>query len=76
MIHIIAHQGASALEPENTLRAFERAIGMGVTMLEMVLPCCTGWSLRILAVSRAVRWASFLSALAFSPIDCRPHAFR
>ena len=35
MIHIIAHRGASALEPENTLSAFERAIGMGATMLEV-----------------------------------------
>ena len=37
MIHIIAHRGASAYEPENTLRAFERAIEMGATMLEVDL---------------------------------------
>ncbi|MEE8441282.1 MAG: glycerophosphodiester phosphodiesterase family protein [Spirochaetia bacterium] len=35
MIHIIAHRGASALERENTLSAFERAIGMDAAMLEM-----------------------------------------
>ena len=35
MIHNIAHRGASAYEPENTLRAFERAIQMGATMLEL-----------------------------------------
>ncbi len=35
MIHNIAHRGASACEPENTLRAFERAIEMGATMLEL-----------------------------------------
>lgn len=35
MIHNIAHRGASAYEPENTLRAFERAIEMGATMLEV-----------------------------------------
>lgn len=35
MIHNIAHRGASAYEPENTLRAFERAIRMGATMLEL-----------------------------------------
>jgi len=35
MIHNIAHRGASALGPENTLGAFERAIAMGATMLEM-----------------------------------------
>ena len=35
MIHNIAHRGASAYEPENTLRAFERAIEMGATMIEL-----------------------------------------
>ena len=35
MIHTIAHRGASAYEPENTLRAFERAIEMGATMVEL-----------------------------------------
>ena len=34
-IHNIAHRGASAYEPENTLRAFDRAIEMGATMLEL-----------------------------------------
>jgi glycerophosphoryl diester phosphodiesterase len=35
MIHNIAHRGASAYEPENTLRAFARAIEMGATWLEL-----------------------------------------
>ena len=35
MIHNIAHRGASAYEPENTLRAFDRAIEMDATMLEL-----------------------------------------
>jgi glycerophosphoryl diester phosphodiesterase len=35
MIHNIAHRGASAYEPENTLRSFARAIEMGATMLEL-----------------------------------------
>jgi glycerophosphoryl diester phosphodiesterase len=35
MIHIIAHRGASAYEPENTLRAFARAIEMGATLIEL-----------------------------------------
>lgn len=35
MIHNIAHRGASAYEPENTLRSFDRAIEMGATMLEL-----------------------------------------
>jgi glycerophosphoryl diester phosphodiesterase len=37
VIHNVAHRGASAYEPENTLRAFERAIEMGATMLELDL---------------------------------------
>ncbi len=35
MIHNIAHRGASAYEPENTLRAFRRAIEMGATLIEL-----------------------------------------
>ncbi|MCJ7736791.1 MAG: glycerophosphodiester phosphodiesterase [Anaerolineae bacterium] len=35
MIHNIAHRGASACEPDNTLRAFDRAIEMGATMIEL-----------------------------------------
>lgn len=35
MIHNIAHRGASAYEPENTLRAFERAMALGATMMEL-----------------------------------------
>lgn len=35
MIHNIAHRGASAYEPENTLRGFDRAVLMGATMLEL-----------------------------------------
>jgi glycerophosphoryl diester phosphodiesterase len=35
VIYNIAHRGASAYEPENTLRAFARAIDMGATMLEL-----------------------------------------
>lgn len=34
-IMIIAHRGASGYEPENTLRAFERAIFMGAPMIEL-----------------------------------------
>jgi glycerophosphoryl diester phosphodiesterase len=34
---VIAHRGASAVEPENTLRAFERAIHMGAQMIELDL---------------------------------------
>ena len=32
---IIAHRGASLEAPENTIRAFERAIGIGVDRIEL-----------------------------------------
>jgi glycerophosphoryl diester phosphodiesterase len=35
MIDAIGHRGASAYEPENTLRSFERAIAMGATSIEL-----------------------------------------
>ena len=35
MIQNIAHRGASAYEPENTLRSFELALTMGATMIEV-----------------------------------------
>lgn len=34
---VIAHRGASAVEPENTLRAFARSIEMGAQMIELDL---------------------------------------
>ncbi len=34
---IVAHRGASAYEPENTLRAFRRAIELGADMSELDL---------------------------------------
>jgi glycerophosphoryl diester phosphodiesterase len=39
----IAHRGAAALEPENTLRAIEAALRIGVEMVEIdVRPCADG----------------------------------
>lgn len=35
MIHNIAHRGASAYEPDNTVRAFARAIEMRATLIEL-----------------------------------------
>lgn len=35
MIQNIAHRGASAYEPENILRAFELALAMDATMIEV-----------------------------------------
>ncbi len=40
---IIGHRGASGYEPENTLKSFERAIEMGVSMIELdVYICASG----------------------------------
>lgn len=40
---IVGHRGASGYEPENTLLSFERAIAMGVDMIELdVYVCKTG----------------------------------
>jgi glycerophosphoryl diester phosphodiesterase len=35
MLHIVGHRGASAYEPENTLRSFKKALDLGVTALEL-----------------------------------------
>jgi len=34
-MHIMGHRGAAALEPENTLRSFSRALDMGVAAVEL-----------------------------------------
>lgn len=34
-VEVIAHKGASALSPENTLAAFQKALDMGVDMIEL-----------------------------------------
>ena len=40
---IIAHRGASRLEPENTMRAFKKAIALGADMIEFdVHECASG----------------------------------
>lgn len=36
----IAHRGASGYEPDNTIRAFEKAINMGVDMIELDVHLC------------------------------------
>ena len=36
----IAHRGASGYEPDNTIRAYEKAINMGVDMIELDVHLC------------------------------------
>jgi glycerophosphoryl diester phosphodiesterase len=47
VIKIVAHRGASAEEPENTLQAFERAIEVGADMIEFDVRRDTNGDLRI-----------------------------
>ncbi len=45
---ICAHRGASAYEPGNTLRAFERAIQMGAPMMELDVHLCKSGELVVI----------------------------
>jgi glycerophosphoryl diester phosphodiesterase len=44
----IAHRGAAALEPENTLRGIEKALSFGVDMVEVDVRPCAGGTLVII----------------------------
>lgn len=44
----IGHRGASGYEPENTLRAFNRAIDMNVDMIELDVHCCASGELVVI----------------------------
>lgn len=44
----IGHRGACGYEPENTLRSFERAIELGVDMIELDVYCCASGELVII----------------------------
>lgn len=44
MVKVIGHRGVAGLEPENTLRSFQRAIDLGVDCVECdVRPTADGW---------------------------------
>jgi glycerophosphoryl diester phosphodiesterase len=45
---IIGHRGASGYEPENTLKSFERAIEMGVSMIELDVHVCASGELVVI----------------------------
>jgi glycerophosphoryl diester phosphodiesterase len=68
-MHTIAHRGASAYEPENTLRAFETAIRMGATMLELDLHLTRDGELIVLhdpEISRTTDGAGDVSTLTLA----------
>ena len=72
MIHNIAHRGASAYEPENTLRAFVRAIEMGATMLELDVHLSLDGALVVIHdpdLSRTTNGRGLVSELPLSEIQ-------
>jgi len=69
---IIAHRGASAYEPENTLRAFQRAIEMGATMLELDVHLSRDGELVVIHdpnLARTTNGSGFVSALSLAEIQ-------
>lgn len=72
MIHNIAHRGASAYEPENTLRAFARAVEMGATMLELDVHLSRDGSLVVIhdpELSRTTNGSGLVSDLPLAEIQ-------
>lgn len=47
-LFIIGHRGACGYEPENTLRSFERAIDLGVPMIELDVHVCASGELVVI----------------------------
>lgn len=71
MIHNNAHRGASAYEPENTLRAFERAIPMGATLLELDIHLSREGHLMVIhyaEVSRTTNGVGYVSDMTLKQI--------
>jgi glycerophosphoryl diester phosphodiesterase len=69
MIHNIAHRGASAYEPDNSLRAFERAIDMRATMLELDVHLSRDGSLVVIHDAEISRGASGARPVAELTVD-------
>jgi len=45
---IVGHRGASGSEPENTIRAFDRALSMGADMIELDVHICSSGELVVI----------------------------
>jgi glycerophosphoryl diester phosphodiesterase len=72
---IIAHRGASAEAPENTIRAFERAIGIGVDRIELDLRRAGDGGIVVIhdaALDRLCDDPRQLSALATAEVQSLP----
>ncbi len=51
----IGHRGACGYEPENTLRSFEKALELGVDMIELDVHCCASGELVVIHDNRVDR---------------------
>ena len=72
---IIAHRGASAEAPENTIRAFERAIGIGVDRIELDLRRASDGGIVVIhdaALDRLCDDPRELSTLAMAEVQSMP----
>lgn len=67
----IAHRGASALEPENTLAAFEKAISLGVDAIELDVYCCASGEIVVIhdkKVNRTTNGTGYVEQLTLNEL--------
>jgi len=66
---IVAHRGASAYEPENTIRSFDKAFQLGADFVELDVRLCRDGSLVVIhdeAVNRATNGSGLVHDLTLS----------
>lgn len=71
MIQIIGHRGAAALEPENTLRGFRKAIELGVDYVEFDVHRCKSGELVVIhdeTVDRTTNGKGFVAELTLQQL--------
>ena len=71
MIQTIGHRGAAALEPENTLRGFRKAIEIGVDYVEFDIHRCKSWELVVIhdeTVDRTTNGKGFVRDLTLQEL--------
>src|SRR3989338_86923 len=67
----MGHRGAAALEPENTLRGFRRAIELGVDYVEFDVHCCKSGELVVIhdeTVDRTTNGKGFVADLTLQQL--------
>ncbi len=65
----IAHRGASGHEPENTLRAFRRAVEMGADMIELDVRCAGGGELVVIHDDELERTTGVQGFVSETPLE-------